>query len=357
MKTQIQLILATVVITVLIWVYADLSSHESYDVYLPVKLVVPPNSDWVVHLDSASADKSDLLEIRVWLLGPKAVITKLRDERERPEEFVLEVEVAIAEGAKVGIERSVDVTEHVNEWARKKGLLVENLSRQSIEYSLDKFVEVEISVEADPGIYEKDLEGLPRVEPASVQARLLASQRDRLHVAPRPLILPISSELEKLETRTNTTFEKPLVNLPWQGLNVTYTPKRVTVTVEWRSGGKRQPISAIPLQTIWPADPPEGYYRVVWDNEADLVQHIDVIIPPGKPRPLTNMDVKAYVNIEREDFPVGPTGPTETPSIQEGAAVMREVRFIFPPGFEDVRVVSQPEKVRFHLKREDIAAP
>jgi len=355
MKTQIQLILATVVITVLIWVYADLSSHESDEIYLPVKLVVPPNSDLVIHLDSALTHKADVVEIRVRLAGPKAAIRKLRDERMQGGD--LEIEVASPEAGKLGVERSVDISEYINEWAHKRGVQVESRSRQSIEYTLDQFVEIEIALEADPGIYEKDLEELPRVEPATVRARLLASRRDRLVSAPKRLILPISNQLEKLEIRTDSSFQKSLIGLPWQGLDVTYTPNRVKIEVKWRSGGKRQPISAIPLQTIWPADPPEGYYRVIWDDEADLVQHIDVMIPPGKPRLLTNMDVKAYVSIELEDFPVAPASPAETTSFRDGASVTREVRFIFPPGFEDVRVVSQSEKVRFHLTREDIAEP
>ena len=353
MKTQIQLILATLVITVLIWVYADLSSHEPYEVYLPVKLVVPPKSELMVHIEGALPGKPDVIEIQVRLIGPKAAISKLERDK-RSQGLALEIPVASPEAGTDDVRRSVDISEYINDWARKRSFQVESLSRLMIEYTVDRFVEIVIAVEADPGVFVDDLDGMPVIEPATVRARLLASQRDRYASAPKRLLVPISN---LLEARTDGTFEKSLVGLPWQGLDVTYTPDGVEITVAWQAGVKHQQIRTIPLRTLWPADPPESQYRIVWDDDADLVQHIDVTIPPGKPRPLTNTDVIAFVMIEREDFPPEPSSPTATAPAGEGASVTREVRFHFPKGFKDVRVVSPPQKVRFHLVREAITQP
>jgi len=352
MKTQIQLILATVVITVLIWVYADLTSHETCDVHLPVKLAVPPNSDLVVRADGALSDKPDVVEIRVRLIGPKAAISKLERDKQT-QGLALEIPVVTPEAGADDVRRPMDIREYINGWAGDRGFQVESLSRQTIEYTVDRIVWIHLVVEADPGPFAEDLKDIPKVEPSKVRARLLASQRDRHATAPRRLIVPIGNQLA---THTDGTIEKSLVGQKWQGLDVTYIPNRVVVTVAWQEGGKRQRISSIPLWTLWPADPPEGY-RIVWDNEADLVQHIEVVIPPGKPRPLMNTDVIAFVRIVREDFPPEPSSSTETAPAGGGIPLTREVRFHFPKGFEDVRVESPPRNVQFHLVREDITQP
>jgi len=353
MKTQIQLILATVAITVLIWVYADLSSHESDEVRLHVKLAVPPNSPLVVHADGALPDKPDTVEIRVKLSGPKAAIRKLDRDRRTRGLALLRIEVASPEAGAGEVQRPVDIGEHINGWASDRGFQVESLSRQTIEYTVDRIVEIDIVVEADPGLFAEYLEGMPRVEPPTVRVRLLASQRDRHATAQKRLIIPIGNQLG---TRTDGTFDQSLVGLQWQGLDVTFEPNQVEITVAWKAGGTPQQLRSIPLKVLWPAKPPEGY-RIDWDSEADLMQHIDVMIPPGKPRQLMNTDVRAFVEIVPDDFPDAPSSPTETAPAGAGAPVTREVQFYFPEGFKDVRVVSQPYQVKFHLVREDVTPP
>ena len=134
---------------------------------------------------------------------------------------------------------------------------------------------------------------------------------------------------------------------------MTYTPEQVTITVARRQGVETYRLTAIPLHEMWPSYRPEGDYRIEWADEDDQVQHIEVVVPAGKPRTLTNKDVIAFVTIDREDLipQADGQGTTTAPATVSREGILREVHFVFPPDFEDVRVVPPLPKVRFKVVR------
>lgn len=349
MKTQIQLIVATAFLTVLVWVYADLASQEARDVELTLRLNVPAASDIVVRIDGSLPETPDSVRLAAKLAGAKAAIGRLEiEERSRGLSIKLPFP---ATGVRSD---EIKVRDEVQKWASGRGLHVVGLGREFIRYAVDRFVEIEITLEADPGVFANELKGPPRVEPAKVKARLLASQRDERASAERRLILPIE---EQLRNRSSDSFEESLARQKWQGLDVTFVPERVTVSVTRRQGFETYRLTAIPLCELWPSYRPEGEYRVEWANEDDQVQHIEVIVPAGKPRVLTNKDVIAFVSIDREDLAPEPKTSTETAPAASREGIPRQVHFVFPPGFEDVRVVPPLPKVRFKVVKVASPAP
>ncbi|HOW72726.1 MAG TPA: hypothetical protein PKY77_19165 [Phycisphaerae bacterium] len=347
MKTQIQLIVATAFLTVLVWVYADLASQETRDIELTLRLNVPTGSDLVVRMEGSLPETPDKMQVAVKLGGAKAAIGKLEIEEGRGG-LTLKLPMP-ATGTRSD---EIKVRDEVQKWASGRGLHVLGLSREFIRYTVDRFVEVEITLEADPGVFANELKGPPRVEPAKVKARLLASQRDERASAERRLVLPIE---EQLRNRSSDSFEEQLARQKWQGLDVTFVPDQVTISVTRRQGFETYRLTAIPLCELWPSYRPEGEYRVEWADEDDQVQHIEVIVPAGKPRVLTNKDVIAFVSIEREDLAPEPKTITETAPAVSREGIPREVHFVFPPGFEDVRVVPPLPKVRFRVVK--VATP
>ena len=158
MGTQIRLILATICLTVLIWVYADLASQENRDIKLRIELSVPPQSDAVVHIRGAAPEKPGIKDVSIKLGGPKAAIARLDDE-ERSQGLLLKLPVQI-EGAKT---REISLRNAVHDWAISRGLHLISLDLDVLWYKVDQYVEIELTVEPDAAIFVSEMRGPPSV--------------------------------------------------------------------------------------------------------------------------------------------------------------------------------------------------
>ncbi len=357
MKRQIPLIAATIPLTLLIWVYADLSTHERIEIRLPVQLTAPPGSGLIVRIQEPGALPStpdgphDRLLVNVTLSGSKAAVSELR--RVTRGDPLEPVEILVAEGlAEDGqLLHSVDIREYVNNWAQLRSLhVVDELSPGTIRYVVDRYVTIELEIAVSAGIFREELRSEPRVEPSRVRARVLASQREQLAaVDPR---LRISIE-HMLASTASDEFEIPLTGMRWQGLELSYTPERITVTVERRHDYTRHRITAIPLNELWPAYRPDSPYRIEWEDGEPPLLHVEVLVPPGKPRMPTNQDVTAYIRIEWDDLEAAvPAEETaETAPAGARARISREVMFVFDEAFKDVHISGPLPTVRFRVVR------
>ncbi len=359
MKTQVQLILATFAMTVLIWVYADLTSQESYEVTLTMRLSVPPGSESVIRAEGAPIgtdtgfDTSAMVPVQATLMGPKAAIADIEHLR-RTEGLVIDVPVVIGQTGGPEVIRTVDIREHIARWGRAHSLRIVDLSRQLVEYRLDHYVRVTLTLEGDVSGLSEKLRGSPRFEPPQVEARLLASQRDLVGNGERKLEVPLDEELRGTD---EDAFEKSLAGLRWHGLDVTYIPDRVEVTVQRRGRFETVQITPIPMYELWPAYKSEqGQFRVEWEDGEAPLQKIQVEVPASALRMPTNTDVIAYVKIEPEDLKQASQDVKVTDTAPAGtrAGILREVRFIFAEGFEDVRIVGERPTVRFRVVRVDL---
>lgn len=353
MKLQIQLIAATLALTVLIWVYADLASHEAAEIRLPVQLMAPVGSDAVIHVEAQGATsdaRTNIIQITATVSGSKSAIAEMFREQRRQAIAPLEVPIAAGDVESSARLRSVDIREVVKAWARQRSLhLAEELTRPTINYRVDRYVWKDLTVKADAGAARQELEADPRVEPAKIKMRLLASQLDQYASAEPLLTLDIQ---EQLAQRLNDRFDMPLAGVRWNGLDVTYQPDIVSVIVQRGQGFVTHRINTIRLNEVWPAYRPDGEYRIVWADDEEKVQHIEVKVPRGKPLP-TNQDVIAYVQIDREDLEAATltTDTTQTAPAAGRAELLKEVHFVFDEPFKDVRLSGPPPVVRLRVAR------
>lgn len=359
MRGQLQLIIETIFVTCVIWVYADLASHDSKDFPCIVELSVPTESDHLVKVlgSARRPEKPATFRSVVSLSGSKAALQEL--DKEVAEGTLPRVVIAVDEAVGPAVLEPTRIESAIKIWARDHGLQTVDLHVQPISYLVDRWMRVDVEVTADAGSFARQLARPPRVEPAEVTAEILASAFERGGLSARRVVIPISEELRArsdevviLEASVEQAFQEqhPSALTP-TGERIRFIPDRVTITVQRRQGFRTQRLTAIPLRELWPSDRPAGHFRVVYENDADLVQHIDVSIPIGKAEPLSNTDVIAYVELELADFPA-PEDGSEPAVGRTREGIPREVHFIFPPGFEDVRVESPPP-VRLKVVRVD----
>ncbi len=359
-RTQLKLIAATLGLTAMIWVYADLSSHEVQRIPLSLVLTVPGQSDLQVEIDSslsAGGEGPTAVELYVKMSGSKAALREIELDRQRSAGRSLRVEIPVKETVGEDTVRPEDLREYVGEWARLHGLQLVDPIRQSISYRVDRWLRVPVAIEVDAGVFTEELKEPPEVDPPRVTAEVLASRLPRAEAGARRLVVSIVDELRR-HPEEEATFDVSL-GQQWERVDgVRFNPEQVRITVRRREGSRRQRLTAIPLHEMWPSNRPPGQYRIEWPDDLGLVQHIDVLVPAGKPRALLNTDVLAYVTVDPEDFPVEPaTNTPQTAPAVERSGIPRDVRFVFPPGFEDVRVLPPTPKVRFKLVRIEAAPP
>ncbi len=359
MKTQARLIAATVVLTVMIWVYADLSSHEIQRIPLSVVLTVPGQSDLQIELEGSSAGMAGLamVELPAKMSGSKAALREIELDRQRSASRSLRIEIPVKDTVGEDTIRPEELRDYVSEWARQHSLTLVDPIRQSLSYRVDRWMQVPVVIEVDAGVFSEELKEPPTVDPPRVMVELLASRLPRVDGTTRRLIISIVDELRR-HPEEEAAFDVPL-GQQWEGIDgVRFSPEQVRITARRQEGSRRQRLTAIPLHEMWPSNRPPGQYRIAWPDDLGLVQHIDVLVPAGKPRALLNTDVIAYVTVDPEDFPVEPsTGAPQTAPAVERSGIPRDVRFVFPPGFEDVRIVPPTPKVRFNVVRIDAAQP
>lgn len=362
MKTQVQLVLATIGLTLLIWVYADLTSQEVDEVTLTVRLAVPVGSDSVIYAETAPVetetgfDTAVSVPVQATVVGPKAALADLEHLR-RSKGLLIEVPVLTTEAGSPDVIRTIDIRPYLVPWARERSLRIVALSRTAVQYRLDHFVRVDLTVEVTAGNQAEKLRGPPLVEPPQVRARLLASQRDMLPTDDRRLEVSIEQDLR---AGSEDSFEKSLAGLRWHGIEATYTPSIVKISVQRREGVATIPITSIPTYEMWPAYRPEqGQFRIEWEDGEAPLQHIEVSVPAGTPGLPTNKDVTAYVTITPEDLKQASAAAraTDTAPAEVRASVRRPVRFVFSEEFKGVRVVSLPSEVRFRVVRVDPPVP
>ena len=189
MKTQIQLILATAGLTILIWVYADQQGWRT--VKFPVAVRVSTLPDVVALVDGATAQADqETLHVTVIARGPNAAIRDLNLSRPP----VFEVTVPVTDNTTSAAPRNLDIHDTVALAAREHGLQLLSVSPSTLAVHFDRRVKLTLEVQADAGAFSKALKGTLRIEPPTVTATVLSSE---LSAAPTPLeqqlIIPIEA--------------------------------------------------------------------------------------------------------------------------------------------------------------------
>ncbi|HOA72399.1 MAG TPA: hypothetical protein PLV57_08740 [Phycisphaerae bacterium] len=341
MKGQIQLVLATIGLTVLIWVYADQQGYKTVRLQVAVTVGTPPGV--VAHVTGAAPDAGQTLHVTVYARGPNAAIRELPS---RPP--ALEVTVPITENVATDESRALDIHDPLAAALRERGLQLLGVNPASMSVRFDRLVKVDVQLQADAGAFHQALAGAVQIDPPVVTASVLASQ---LAGAPAPaenrLVIPIEAELRNQPGETEFDFPVSLKTRTWNGLDVKWQPELVHVKGKLQQLYTDLELKLIPLRAMLPWDWPSDRYEIVWVDDRDRLQKVHLKVPVGKPNVLTNNDVVAFVSIDGSLIP--PATPQTTQPATEPSPFTQTVRFVFPPGFEDVRIVSPPSTVKFRI--------
>lgn len=347
MKVHFRLLLETAFLTVMIWTYADQASYDSYEGFVAVRIDTP--ADVVATIEGSRGGPAEVVQIPMKLRGPKAAVRKLQMEKgTAANPFTLSVD--ISDDLEPHVSHIREIYDDVARLPaiRDRGLQLEELSRQTIIFTLDRYVSIPLRVEADAGKFSEALDGKPVIQPETVTVKVLESELKRRGTPEPRRVIPIEESIRTRADETTARFTVPLGN-KWEGMQARFEPEQVTVSVQLTRSYERAKITVIPLRVNLPPDIAGGDYEIEWQTRADRLQDIDVRMPIGKP-PLANTDVDAYIKIEKSDLPSELLPATTTAPSTEGW-IQREIRFAFPPGYQDVQVDGPPRLVKFRIRK------
>ena len=366
MKTQMRLILSSVVLTALIWTYADRAGHRPLTISVPVT-IAPAESDSPLVLRFADADENDprpnVKSIQMTFRGPNRAIDQLKSIHDYGG-FRLTVKIA-AEELSPGPQRRYlanDLGDDPD--ILRRGLTLDSISPDAVDFIVDRYRTEAVKVNPVVGSFEAHLDGKPIIEPPEVNARVLASKLGEgfsLPTIPLPLEERIREEIDAHERQLSLIFTIPLESPP--GIDATFDPDEVQVTVKLKALTIVKRITVRPLGVN---DKTQGLFRegyeIEWRDPSDakFTVPINVRVPIenlSEFQPLDPSLIDAYVNIDADDLPQGPAPvtPPTTAASNSGAFGTHEVRFRFPPPFENVQLDQPPPQVRLRIVKKGSA--
>jgi len=323
MKTQVQLIIATIFLAAIIWIYADQTSHQNYDTEVIVRLVSA--TDIVPKIVDPLPDKPDVIRVPVTLRGPKAAIQKRRvwdSARTNP----FELKITVPDGLDTGVEYYLKISSELTQLQTIKdaGLhVVDPISEPTIKYTVDRYINVSLDVKVISGIYTTSVT-IKGITPEKVQAKILESDYDLIGKTDK-LEVNIQKYLDNPTGKTNDVFDVDLGST-WHGSDVTFNPGQIKVQVEFKQN--RVPEGFNVLLGVWTKPGFFKDYEYLIEDESELIQRLKVSVPKAKAGQLTKEKITAYVKIDDDDL------PTTTQPVTRKFPVF----FHFPEDFKDVEV-------------------
>ncbi|NLE60705.1 MAG: hypothetical protein GX616_20355 [Planctomycetes bacterium] len=367
MKTQIRLILSTLALTVLIWIYANQASHSTTTLSVPVKLEpAEAASQWALHIAGASADQPDRRQVQLTVRGPKKAIRDLESDNSQGQ-FALTVKLADQLTPGRTNSRNLDTDLSGSPELLQRGLNLQSVLPQVIEFEVDRYIKVPVEFKPEAGAFKSALVGQPTVA-EKVTARVLESKVGK-EFSVYPLTMPLEDAIKQdLDKRRTDDANGPLaLHFPVQlqslrlAVDAVFEPSVVNVTVKLKDQSSIERKTVRPLSvTVKTQDFFEGY-EIEWEDKtgAQFTQSINCRVPISKLdafRQIEPTGILAHVIIDSSDLPPGATavGPSATslPAPATSATYRpKQVHFIFPPGFEDVKPVGPPPTVNLRVNR------
>ncbi len=351
MRNKLQLLLATAALTVLIWIYADQQGYKTADLPVAVRLVTP--GEIVPSIEGAPRTSPGTLTVTLTARGPNAVLRGINQGRGE----AIEVGIPISDNLEAQTVRTIDIRDAVTEAARDQGLQFISVNPATINVTFDRRVSHKLDVVPDAGAFSEAVSGSLVIEPPVVTVSVLQSHLASMGDFEQRLVVPIEQELRARSRETTFEFTVPLDESRWQGVPATFTPSAIRFRGRLKQPYEPVEVKLIPLRVMLPWNWPADQYDIVWEDERDRTQSVRLQVPVGKPAALTNREVLAFVLIDEKLIPPAPTPGADGPAAAEPSPQSREVRFVFPAGFEDVKIESPPAFVRFHVVRRAQAPP
>ena len=337
MKEVIRNVLAVVLLTATIWVWADLEQQREQTLIVPVEVNVPPG---FVVLDVAPD------RVKVRLKGPEGEIQALeRTPEGSPEQKVCRF--TVTDPAKLQRRAlRLRAAEGFHQWddRRLKVLAVTTVQDDpspEITVRIGRLVQVAVPVVVSvKGATPAD----SAARPPEVKATVLESELTKVPPTKRYAVAPI-------EVRTipeNRVIEETVPLDPrlggTDGVDAEFAPKRVTVTVTLVSAVATKTLQKIPITSDMPFEILKTYQVVFQDGTPPLPVDLTVEGPREVVERLTPGQVSLQLVITPADKPV-----------EQGTWIGREPRVVgLPP---EVKVVDPLPTVNFNLKRREEAQP
>ncbi|HUU10909.1 MAG TPA: hypothetical protein VM431_10280 [Phycisphaerae bacterium] len=332
MSERLQTFLAVTVMTIAIWVWADLEQTKEGDAQMPVRVNVP--ADYVV----LSVNPQQVL---VTFRGPSGEIEKLKVATgDRECRFDLK-EADIKE--KRLVLKARDGFGHWSERVVPTDIVNddETVPDDEVHVTLDHLVPITVTVQVQvTGAVAKS----PKAVPGKVTARVLESELEALPKDRRFAVAAIDIETipEDLQIEQNVTLDRHLGGPG--GIEATFEPPIVKIIAPLESTVKTKSLGRFPILIL---APPEvlNRYRIVFRPEAERWVELDVEGPGPAVERLKPQDVRVQLLLTEDDKP------------SPGSWLPREpvVRGL-PPGVKVTKPVPLPT-VNFNLEKQPESPP
>lgn len=317
MVQAVKTFLAVVVLTLLIWFYADQAGTRSEDYVVWLSLRPPGSAQW-----RFADPNSERARVRITLSGTTGALGDVREDLDKNTlRFTYVIEADPPSGPyRVGLLEKLDSFEEV----RRRGLTVRNVDPPAVTVLIDRFVTKELPVVARADTFK--IVQTTTVAPPTVQVTMPESQIDKLEQteiianiealeAHRALIREHLMSSESKPGEGIGLQDVPLVRPP--GAILDYERVFVRAVIEQREQSKL--LRSVYVRFDVSADQWRGYDLEVKDN-ADLALEVKVRGPSDLIASLTPQDVRAYVEIKTGD------------AIRTEGWLTRTVNFVLPPG-------------------------
>jgi hypothetical protein len=302
MKERIGTILAVTVLTVAIWVWADLEqTAPPREIVVPVKVIVPP--DYIVRDISPR-------EISVTFQGPKGEVEKLMASTE-PLVCRLELSDQDLRSQELSKPLVIHSTTGFRDWADRRLVLLDCKGEHGgrvdgdVEISVDRLVRVKVRVE--PHITGA-VAAAVAAQPAEVEARVAELELKKLPEARRVAIAPvqISSMPENPQIEREAPLDRRLGGE--NGIEASFDPPIVKITARLESTLATKNLGRFPILI---SAPPEviSRYRVTFQRPDDRTVELEIRGPAPEIERLQPQDVRIQLVLTADDKP-NPGTPT-----------------------------------------------
>jgi hypothetical protein len=333
-KKTIRPVSTTVVLSCLVWMYADQITTEPTVELVPLQVTSQSVSQFTVELQEPASG-----QLQVTFSGPRADLEMLKRDlgtgKFKPVYSVKETEVKEENLVK-------DAAEIINAYLRKDypTISVQETKPAQIKIFVDQMVTVTMPIRVTSGITKTTT---PVITPREVKVTLSKASLDTLNPTERFIVVDIENELRnKVEDRAiDEDFAIPQAIL---GQSIVTTPTRVRINLRIQRQFLTKTFDLSRIEVMGPAELLAKYRVDIRDPQITVALK-------GPTEQINNLNPKnilAFIILEPEDIRPG------------GAFFPRQVQFKFPEGFEgikpDEKTARRPE-VDFKLVELQAATP
>ena len=302
MSERIRTILAVTVLTIVIWVWADLEqTAPPREVQVPVKVLVP--QDYRVRSISPR-------EVTVKFQGPKGEVEKLTAA---PDQLVCRLELSEQElkGQELSKPLSLHATDGFRDWTGRRVVVLDVKAEHDghadgdVDVGVDRLVNVEIPVQAR--VTQKQAANI-RADPSVVTARVTEADSKRLLAAGAATKPYAVAELDGANLPPDSQVDEPVaLDLRLGGIDhVTadsFMPKNVRVTATLKSALITKPLRRIPIHIARLPDS-LSRYKIVFQKGTEMAVDLVVQGPAPDIDRLDPADIYVVLDLAADETPV-----------------------------------------------------